>query len=329
MASTKFSFIRYKLLDKCFRSPRKYQIQDLIDVCIKELNIEAISRRTIYYDIEFMMSSDGWDAPIEIVKEGNRSYYRYSDPNFSINNMPLSEAQFKQIQSALDILGHYEGLPQFESLENSINDMKLKVMDVRSKPCISFEHNEYLKGKEHMTDLFNAIQYETALLITYKSFDKDEECFIFHPNHLKQYNNRWYVLGITDIMPDQVWNLALDRIVKTEQQTHVEYKKLDIDWNEYFSDVMGVTNIAESPVEDVHFIVHGRSGHYFTTKPIHESQVAKWIDNENLDVKLKVKINYELKRFLLSYAHDITILSPQSLIEEHKERLRVALGRYE
>ena len=66
MPSTKFSFIRYKILDKCFRSPKNYQIQDLIDACVKELNVENISRRTIYYDIEFMKSSDGWDAPIEI-----------------------------------------------------------------------------------------------------------------------------------------------------------------------------------------------------------------------------------------------------------------------
>lgn len=329
MPSTKFSFIRYKVLDKCFRNPVKnYQIQDLIDACVKELNIEGISRRTIYYDIEFMMSSDGWEAPIEIVKDGNRSYYRYSDPNFSINKMPLSEAQFKQIQSALDILGHYEGLPQFESLENSVNDMKLKVLDVRSKPCISFEYNEYLQGKEHLKDLFNAIQYETALLITYKSFDRDEERFIFHPNHLKQYSGRWYVLGISEKMPERMWNLALDRIKKIEA-SQLEYKKLDVDWNEYFSDVIGITNVVDNPVEEIHFLVHGRSGHYFTTKPIHESQRAKWIDDNALDVKLKVKINYELKRFLLSYAADITILSPHVLIEEHRESLNKALKKYE
>lgn len=327
MASTKFSFIRYKVLDKCFRSPKLYQIQDLMDACVKELNINNISRRTIYYDIDFMKSSDGWEAPIEIVKDGNRSYYRYSDPNFSINNMPLSEEQLKQIQSALDVLGHYEGLPQFESLENSLDDMKLKFLDVSSKPCISFEYNEYLEGREYLNDLFKAIQYETALKITYKSFDRDEECFVFHPNHLKQYNNRWYLLGISEKAPGQIWNLALDRIKRVEF-SKVKYQKLDVDWKEYFSDVLGITNDVNSPIEEICFLAHGRSGHYFVTKPIHESQKSKWLDESTLEVKIKVRINYELKRFLLSYAHDITLLSPQSLVEEHKERLRIALGRY-
>jgi len=51
-------------------------------------------------------------------------------------------------------------------------------------------------------------------------------------------------------------------------------------------------------------------------------------EHGSLDVKLKVKINYELKRLLLSYAADITILSPQSLVEAHKTSLQKALEQY-
>ena len=46
-------------------------------------------------------------------------------------------------------------------------------------------------------------------------------------------------------------------------------------------------------------------------------------------IRLNVKINYELKRFLMSYAADITIISPQSLINEHKENLKMAWMKYE
>jgi predicted DNA-binding transcriptional regulator YafY len=91
---------------------------------------------------------------------------------------------------------------------------------------------------------------------------------------------------------------------------------------------LGVTNYKDAPVEEVHFVVHGKTAHYLFTKPIHESQVSHWNEDGSLDVKLKVKINYELKRLLLSYAADITILSPQSLVEEHKESLRMALEQY-
>ena len=175
----------------------------------------------------------------------------------------------------------------------------------------------------------NAIQYNTVLLIDYKPFDEDEMHFVFHPHYLKQYNNRWYIFGMEQSHPDQIWNLALDRIENIETTKDYPYIKLDVDWNEYFDDIIGVTNIDNVPVEKIHFLVHGKTAHYLYTKPLHGSQVAKWLDDNTLDVTLKVKINYELKRTLLSYAPFITILSPQSLVEEHKESLKKALDQYQ
>ena len=83
-----------------------------------------------------------------------------------------------------------------------------------------------------------------------------------------------------------------------------------------------------APVETVHFLVHGKTAHYLHTKPIHGSQVAKWHDDDTLDITLNVKINQELKNILLSYAPNITILAPQSLVEEHKKSLQKALEQY-
>ena len=327
MPNTKFSFIRCRILDKCFRSTRLYQIQDLIDACEEELNM-SISRRTIYYDIEFMKSGDGWNAPIETTKDGNRRYYHYTDPDFSIDKVPLSEAQMKQLQSAVDVLKTVEGLPQFEGLNDSLEKIGLMAYDTDAEPCFELDHNAYVGGTEHITPLFNAIQYKTAQNILYKPFDEEEKVFVFHPQFLKQYNNRWYVFGIEQGHPDEVWNLALDRIVSINP-TKLPYKESNLDWKYYFSDIIGVTNYKDAPVEKVHFVVHGKTVHYIDTKPIHESQVSHWNEDGSLDVKLKVKINYELKRLLLSYAADITILSPQSLVEEHKASLKKALEQYQ
>lgn len=328
MPNTKFSFIRCRILDKCFRNPvKQYQIQDLIDACEEELNM-SISRRTIYYDIDFMKSLDGWEAPIEAIKDGNRRYYRYTDPDFSIDKVPLSEAQLKQIQSAVDVLKTVEGLPQFEGLNDSLEKIGMMAYDTEAEHCFELDHNNYVGGTEHITPLFNAIQYQAVQSIHYKPFDEEEKELVFHPQFLKQYNNRWYIFGIEQRHPDEVWNLALDRIVSIKP-TKLPYIKLDMDWLEYFSDIIGVTNYKDAPVEEVHFVVHGKTAHYLYTKPIHESQTPHWNEDGSLDVKLKVKINYELKRLLLSYAADITIFSPQSLVEEHKMSLKKALEQYQ
>lgn len=330
MPITKDAFLRYRILDKCFRNTNVlYQIDDLVKKCKEELN-KSVSRRTIYYDIEYMKRLDGWDAPIEIVKEGNRRYYRYSDPKFSIDKMPLSEAQLKQLQSSLDLVKTVAGLPQFESLDDTYSKIGLITYNTKAEPCVSLDHNEYVEGQKHIPTLFNAIQYQTVVKIKYKPFDKEAVEYNFHPQFLKQYNNRWYILGITDDNPDQIWNFALDRI-KTIKPTKLQYKKIDVDWKTYFEDIIGVTNYADKPVETIHFRVQGITAHYIKTKPIHESQIARWIDKEDntLDVKLNVKINLELKHILLSYADAITILSPASLVKAHVESLKEALGRYE
>ena len=327
MPTNKFSFIRCHILDKCFRSPKLYQIQDLIDACEKELKM-SISRRTIYYDIDFMKSSYGWNAPIEPIKDGNRRYYRYTDQDFSIDNVPLSEAQMKQIQGAIDVLNSFEGLPQFNGLQDSLAKLGLTALNTETKPCFSLDHNEYVDGLLYLTPLFNAIQYNNVLKICYKPFDEETMDLVFHPQYLKQYNNRWYIFGIDQNHREQIWNLALDRIKSISTTRDYPYIKLDVDWNEYFEDIIGVTNIKNASVEKIHFLVHGKTAHYLFTKPLHGSQHSKWIDKNTLDITLYVKINFELTNILLSFAPYITILEPSMLIKKHIESLQKALEQY-
>lgn len=326
------AFLRYRVLDKCFRNPvKRYCMEDLIKACDEELSFKdkGVSRRTIYYDIEYMKSDEGWNATIIPERNGHRMCYRYSDPSFSIEKMPLTEAQMKQMEAAINLLNSVEGLPQFEGLQDSFAKLGLMALNTNAKACFGLDHNEFVEGLSHLTPLFNAIQYETVLKINYKPFDAEAMNVVFHPQFLKQYNNRWYIMGVEETHRDQIWNLALDRIQSIETTKDYPYIKLDIDWNEYFEDIIGVTNVENAPVETVHFLVHGKTAHYIYTKPLHGSQVAKWLNNGVLDVKLEVKTNYELEMLLLSYAPSITILAPQSLVEKHKESLQNALNGYE
>ena len=331
MPLNKSSLKRYRILDRCFRRSTGYQIQELLVACNKELQCDdkSVSRRTIYYDIEYMKSPEGWNAPIVTFKDGNRHYYRYSDPKFSIENAPLSETQLKELQAAIGIVSSFDGFQPFKGLQDSVAKLELVASGSQSKPCFGLDYNVDVEGVSHIPPLFQAIQYESVLKIRYQPFGEQPADYIFHPQYLKQYNNRWYVLGVEEQHRKQIWNLALDRIRSIKPAKKYNYIKLDVDWNEYFEDIIGVTNMEAAPVETVHFQVYGRTALYIYTKPFHGSQHHKWLDEDTLDVTLSVKVNFELKRLLLSYAPNIKILSPQSLVEEHAESLKQALGRYE
>ena len=116
MPANKNALIRYKTIDRCLRNRyRRWTIEDLVDACSDALyDMEGIrkgiSLRTVQGDIQIMRSDKlGYNAPIEVY---DRIYYRYSDPQYSITDMPLSEDDFLLIKRTVDLLGKNENQPQ-------------------------------------------------------------------------------------------------------------------------------------------------------------------------------------------------------------------------
>jgi len=95
MATNKNALIRYLTIDKCLQNNlRKWTLDGLIDACSDALyeyegKDSYVSKRTIQLDIQNMRSNKlGYNAPIEVYQ---RKYYKYSKPNYSITDIPLTE----------------------------------------------------------------------------------------------------------------------------------------------------------------------------------------------------------------------------------------------
>lgn len=336
MATNKNALIRYKVLDKCFRNPgRRYFIDDLIAECdnvLLEIDSESngISRRQIFEDIAFMESNEGWSIELDKNRDGKKVYYRYSDISFSINNMPLNEVEINQLKAAVDILSQFKGMPQFEWINELVPKLQQGIAtDEKVTTIMEFDSNLYLKGIENLGTLYNAIFYKKVLSISYQPFENETPFDVkIHPYFLKQYNNRWFLFGYNPEREKFDWNLAIDRIVSIIEINDKYYKECDIDWQEYFEDIVGVTKPVD--VEPAKVVLHfkGRTGKYMETKPLHGSQKIKWIDDYTLEVTLDIIINYELERLILSYADTVEVIQPVSLANAIKNRLEVAFVQY-
>lgn len=330
MSVTKNAYLRYKTLDRCFRNTgRNYFIEDLIDECSQVLNDinpegNGISRRTIFSDIGFMESTDGWEIPLERVTVGKRVYYRYTDPTFSINNQPLNMKEADQLRSALAIMSRFSGAPQFEWVDELRTQLKAQFnLEDNDSPIISFESNQYLKGKELISELFEAILNKNVLDVTYQDFKSPEPySLLFHPYYLKQYNGRWFVFGYDEII-DRIRNVALDRIQKFIKTSNT-YKPTDIIWENqeegYLDDIIGVSKPYEGEIETIELLFDLDRAPYVETKPIHSSQSSSRVEN-GLLVKLQVIPNYELEQLILSFGEGIRVLKPQSLVNRIKLRI--------
>ncbi|TKC02638.1 helix-turn-helix transcriptional regulator [Pedobacter cryotolerans] len=334
MASNKHASIRYRVLDKCFANPvKKYFIADLIAVCtaaLKEIDpdSEGISLRTIQNDIIHMESAEGFNAPIGRHKDGKKVYYRYEEKDFSIDKQPLNQAELEQIKAAMQVLSHFKGMPQFEWL----NDLKPKMenallLEQHNSPIISFDTNQYLTGIEHLSELFYAILYKKPLCISYQSYKNEEPTKqLLHPYHLKQYNNRWFLLGLNHTY-NTITNLALDRIKSIEEEP-IPYVATDINFEEYFDDIIGVSLLDGKNKEKIILKFSPSSAPYVLSKPLHHSQKKiSYIDGE-LIISIEVIPNYELESLILSFGERVEVLTPNGFRDKIAERLEMNTAIY-
>lgn len=336
MSNFKYPQLRYKTLDKCFRNTvRRYFIEDLIKECENALNrlyIEAplVSRRQIFDDIAFMESSAGWQINLERKKDGKKTYYRYVDPTFSINKMPLTEADFVQLQSAVEILSHFDGMPQFSWLEEMVERIQYYLPENKDAVAlIGFDSNPYLTGIERLSELFHAIRYQKVLKIVYQDFNAtDPYPVTIHPYFLKQYNNRWFLFGLNEKNSKPDWILALDRIKDIQELPRSIYVKSTVRWKEYFDDMIGVTKTHNLEVVEVTLHFRGPARNYVRTKSLHGSQKVKSITENILEVRLNVILNYELEQTILSFGENVTVINPKELADSIWKRLNLACERY-
>lgn len=336
MATNKNALIRYKILDSCFRNPgKRYFIENLIEECEKVLaeidpDTKGISRRQIFDDIAYMESADGWSIDLERYKDGKKVFYRYKDLSFSINNMPLNEVEIRQLKDALEILTQFKGMPQFEWISELVPKLRQGISPSDSgNKLMEFESNEYLKGKDHLGSLYNALHFKKPIKVKYHPY-QDEMAYdlILHPYFLKQYNGRWFLFGHNPANGKSDWNLAIDRILEIEELSIPFIENTNINWSEYFEDMIGVTKPEGEEIQTILLRFFGKTGKYIQTKPLHGSQKDKWIDSNTLEVRLEVIPNYELERVILSYAESVEVIKPASLIEKITSRIRNSLSHY-
>ncbi|MEG1725582.1 MAG: WYL domain-containing protein, partial [Anaerovoracaceae bacterium] len=96
----------------------------------------------------------------------------------------------------------------------------------------------------------------------------------------------------------------------------------DIDFTEYFDDVIGVTVPSNKPIEKIRLKIDKTRYNYIESKPIHPTQTVKENNSEYAIIELKLIPNYEFETLLLGFADSIEVIEPQSLRETILARAR-------
>lgn len=330
MSTNNHAQIRYHALDRCFSNfGRRYYIEDLVKECCDAIYSfkgiqEGAHRRQVMKDIAFMESPEGWDAPIARHKDGRRVYYRYEDKDFTINTKPLSQTEISQLKETIFMLNRFKGMPQFEWMEELLSHLEDKFrLKGQERNVMGFDYNPYYVGYKYLSQLFDAIVSRQTLHIDYRKFNGDLRNFTVHPYFIKQYNNRWFLLCRNHDL-NVITNIPLDRI-DSIRQASVEYADSEIEWNEYFDDVIGVT-LKDEPAQTITLKFSSNQYPYIKSKPIHGSM--KIVSDEECTVSINVIPNYELEALIGSFSTDVEVLSPLWLREKMADKYKELDERY-
>jgi len=333
MALNKNALIRYKTIDYCLRNKqRKWTLDALIEKCSDALyeyegKDANVSKRTVQLDIQMMRSDKlGYNAPIVVY---DRKFYKYDDENYSIVNIPVTDTDVKVMNEAIQLLKQFKDFSLFKEMDGVLQRLEDSVYTAQKnhRPIIHLDKNELLKGLEFIDVIYDAIQRKKVLKLTYKSFKATRESIMYvHPQLLKEFNNRWFVLALHK---DTQLTLALDRIITLAIQEEKQYKDLEIDGDTYYKHVIGVTVSSHHRPQTVQFWVDKYNAPYILTKPFHQSQTVIEQNENGTTFSIKVQPNFELERLILGFGDSIKVLSPPTLKERIAKKLERAVARYQ
>lgn len=334
MPINKLALIRYKTIDACLQNRfRKWTLEDLMEACSDAIYeyegiTNGLSKRTIQLDIQNMRSEKlGYNAPIVVM---DKKFYYYEDKNYSITNSPLTQQDLGTLNEVLDVLKQFKGFGYFEELNGMVTRLedKLYKQQHKGKSYIDFEKNELLKGLKHIDPLHKAIINKKTIEITYQSFKaKLPQIIVFYPYLLKEYRNRWFLLG-SNKKGKATMILALDRIEQFKELNTEKYHKAEFDVSTYFNDVIGVSKMPSQTTQTVVMKIIKEHAPYIITKPMHPSQKILKEDSEGTIFSIEVIWNFELEREILGFGEQIKILSPKRLSGKIQSRLKQSLQKY-
>ena len=262
-----------------------------------------ISDRTLQRDIEQIRVEFG----TEILYDRSRNGY-FIDRERSIRTE--SFLRFLEIVTTAELL--------VESLKDS-----KEALD-----HLSFEAQGSLKGIENLRSLLFAVRHQRIIRFSHENFQTGEvHRFSIKPVLLKEYQNRWYVIGLVIDQGDQQLTFGIDRISDLEITNSTFPRSPGLDPERPFRNIIGLTYSDEEPVEIV-LAFTPLQGKYVKALPMHPSQHILSDTDEALRLRLKLVPNYEFRQQILKMGDAVQVLEPPALVTEIREVLENALSRY-
>jgi predicted DNA-binding transcriptional regulator YafY len=272
---------------------------------------------------------------VAIYPPKNTVGYKYSEPGFRFFEDIVGENEKNLLLVANSLFNIFSGSglsSEFSFVVNKILKKRSRsgeVKDIENFNPISLGPAQKDPGAVWLPILIKAMRENECLDIVYYKAYEGETKRVLSPYILKQYSNTWYLVAYDHHtnQKDKTKVFKLSRIKKIE--TSGTKFKIDPEFsaNDYFKYTIGILHShLEKPIK---IEIQVLSNHLFESwkeSPLHSSQTIKnEIDNI---VEIETYKTHELFALLLRHGPSIKVISPASLRDELKEKIKKTLSHY-
>jgi len=194
-------------------------------------------------------------------------------------------------------------------------------------PYIHLEKRKPL-GTENLFGLLHAIKNKLQIRFSYKKFWEDE---ISHrtanPYAMKEFKDRWYLMAC-ECKDGNVKSFALDRLTDLEITKTLFDSPRNYNIEEVYRYCFGIINPTDEVPQEILLSFDPLQGKYVISLPLHESQEVLIANEDEVRIRLKLCITYDLIMELLSYGDNMKVLKPARLAKEIKIAHENAFKQY-
>lgn len=334
MPVNKDALARYRLIDEALRNRQKPypSKKELILLFRERLGLEVASR-TLEEDLQNMRSNTdlGYLAPI--VYDPLQKGYAYSDPEYTLNGLRISADDLEKLKLGVNILSEFEGLPYLSELRQPIEQLErmmqfgMRTGKWLNNRIVQMEVPALWPDKALFATLLDAITAKQQVEVSYQRFG-DETAYnvIVNPYLLKEYRNRWYLVG-RNVQVDELRIYGLDRMPKASILS--SYFDVTFDSEAFFQYALGITVFQHEEPEAVELLFAPSDAPYVLSNPLHPSQRILRNDESGLHISLYLfPTSYELRMLIRSFGHGVRVLQPQKLVAEIAQDARLTAELY-
>lgn len=319
----KNAYLRYRIIDECLNRNKLYDYNDLMDSIFNKLGVH-VSKSTLDKDLKTMR--DEFDAPI--IWDNKVKKYRY-ERKFSMTGLTLSDKEKDVLNMSLAALNIFKDTDYGQSFKSLFERLSVRAKDLpEEKQIIEWESPHEFLGSKWFDILVKSIVENQTLIISYEPYDKTEKDFVVSPYMIKEYRNRFYLVGKIHDKNDEIRIMGLDRIrnVVTSKE---KYKiSRDFDTKEFFRHSIGIIRKPKEAPLKFKLKVNSEDAHYIISDPWHQSQKIVEQTNDYLIFSLEVYDTPELDLKIRSYGAEIEVLEPDSYRKKMKETAERMLEIY-